>query len=524
MGYRCWYLIPDSEGNKMKIISDGGEKKHFPSHILAGIMASYIQGADYIKLKIHSTKDNQIVAYEGDALEESTDGMGKIQDLNWSEIRMLDAGYKFKIGDDLPWKKIREPYEFDVDRKTARATIPSLENILKQMPIDSKFIFEVCFDKKVFTSKLEILNSLICDHDQENYILLFQNNFEIIEARKIFDRSNSVIKIGLITSSAALDADIVADIVYFKNSLPTNYIGDFIVESKIPISNDKAWGICYPSLLNLNKPKFNRLYFEDNFVGKSLNREFWYSGISSGFEQHTRYLFDAANQRRLITDSRMEFDTRLYVDDALIIDIKEGHQYASAGVISRFPLKGDFVIEVDWTFANPERATQMAVGLRNSDIFSTHQAPFNKNGEVKKDNDSVWAMWEVEHQFFDTHGGPPFVMIEHEEKDGNRLCSNRVNSGFFRWYNNFYFPNVGNGNTNAGKFRLQRKGKLFTAYYKDEHNSEWVGISSVENESMNESLYITLGAKHYPKREAPGILPANIVTYKNLKIYKANKN
>lgn len=508
----------------MKIISNGGEKSHFPSHILSGIMAAYIQGADFIKLKVQATKDNQIVVFEGDNLEETTDGKGKIQDFTWSEIRLLDAGHKFKIGDDLPWKKIREPYEFDVNRKTPRASIPSLENILKQMPVDSKFILEVCFDNSFLIPKLETLNSLINSHDQDNFMLLFNSKSEISEARKIFKNTKTVSEIGLVITSPVDYTNDDVDVLYFKNSSPYKPSCDFIIESDIQITSSDAWGTSYPSLLKLNESGFNRLYFEEKFSGKSLNREFWYSGISSGFEQHTRYLFDAANQRRLVADSRKEFDTKIFVDDALVIEIKEGYQYASAGVISRFPLKGNFAIEVDWTFANPQRATQMAVGLRNSDIFSTHQAPFNKNGEVVKDKDSDWVdMWEVEHQFFDTHGGPPFVMIEHEEKDGNRLCSNRVNSGFFRWYNNFYFPNVGDGSANEGTFRLQRRGKLFTAYYKDKHNKKWVGISSVENESMNESLFLTLGAKHYPKREAPGILPSNRVTYKNVKIYKPTK-
>jgi hypothetical protein len=509
----------------MNIISNGGERGNFPSHILPGVMAAYVQGADYIKLKIQSCKDNQIVAFENDDLEESTDGKGMIQDFTWAEIRTLDAGFKFKKGADLPWKKIREPYEFDVDRKNARATIPSLENILKQMPADSKYILEICFDNDQLSPKLKVLNSLLSNHDQKNFILLFNKESEIIESRNIFKGNLTVDKIGLVISSTETNFTSKPDILYFKNTPPQYPPGDYIIETEsVVIKDEKAWGICHSSLLQLNESSYNRIYFEEKFSGKSLNREFWYSGISSGFEQHARYLFDAANQRRLVTDSRKEFDTRLFVDDGLIIDIKEGYQYASAGVISRIPLKGNFAIEVDWTFLNPQRATQMAVGFRNSDIFSTHQAPFNKNGEVVKTKDSDWVdMWEVEHQFFDTHGGPPFVMIEHEEKDGNRLCSNRVNSGFFRWYNNFYFPNVGDGSANEGTFRLQRHGKLFSAYYKDKHNQDWVGISAVENESMNESLYLTLGAKHYPKREAPGILPSNHVTYKNVKIYKPNK-
>src|SRR5262249_54707333 len=158
--------------------------------------------------------------------------------------------------------------------------------------------------------------------------------------------------------------------------------------------------------------------------------------------------FDPNNQRRLVADLRESFDTKLYVKHGIRIDIAEGWQYASAGVISRFPLRGDFAVEVDWTFSNPQRATQMALGLRNSDIFVTHRAPF-ENGEVKKTDKSNWVdMWEIEHQVFDTHGSPPFVMIEHEEKDGNRLCINRVHSGFFRWYNNFYYPNIGDGSVN----------------------------------------------------------------------------
>jgi hypothetical protein len=506
---------------QQKKISNGGEMGDFPSHILPGIMAAYVQGADYIKLTIQSTKDNQMVAYGYNTLEESTDVKGKIQDHNWSDVIKFDPGYKFKKGDDLPWKKHREPYEFNPKREDPRALMPSLENILKQMPIDSKFILEICFD----LSKLQVLNALLNNHDQKSFIILFRNESELLEGEKIFGKSSTVEKIGLIITSSDQKFTSNPDILYFRNSLPKNPSVDYVIESdSYDIIDEKAWGICYSSILKFNERSYSRIYFEEKFAGKSLNKEFWYSGISSGFEQHARYMWDAEKQRRLVDDSRTKFDTRLYVDDGLIIDIREGYQYASAGVLSRFPLKGDFAIEVDWTFANPQRATQMAVGFRNSDIFEAHDAPFNENGEIVKDEHSRWQnMWEIEHQSFDTHGGPSFVMIEHEEKDGNRLCSNRVQSGFFRWYNNFYFPNVGDGSANEGTFRLQRKGKYFAAYYKDKHNKEWVGISAVENESMNESLFLTLGAKHYPKREAPGILPANHVTYKNVKVIKPNK-
>jgi len=483
-------------------------------------MAAYVQGADYVCLRIQFTRDGVPIAFEEDLLENSTDGSGKVSDHVWSEIGRLDAGYRFQRGDDLPWKKLREPYEFDVDRKTARATIPSLETVLQQAPLDCRFILRLSLWNPQAEDQLFSLKNLLARHDQRGFIILGENVEHVALARKSLDNCR-VDRIGLFVDGnpAAAKADV--DLFYYRGTPPSEPRGDYIVESEDCTGNPAAWGLSCSSLLDAFVGGQSRVYFEDDFEGEQLKNDYWYAGISSGFEQHARYLFDAANQRRLVADLRENFDTRLFVKDGINIDIREGFQYASAGVISRLPLRGDFAAEVDWTFSNPQRATQMAVGLRNSDIFSTHRAPFDKFGEVAKTPESEWVdMWEVEHQVFDTHGGPPFVMIEHEEKDGNRLCSNRVHSGFFRWYNNFYFPNVGDGSVNEGRFRLQRRNSFFTAYFKDKHNPAWVGISSAQNESMNPSVYLTLGAKHYPKREAPGLLPANRVTYRSLKIFK----
>jgi hypothetical protein len=261
-----------------------------------------------------------------------------------------------------------------------------------------------------------------------------------------------------------------------------------------------------------------RLYFADDFSGSQLDGSTWMSGISGGFETPTRTLFDAETRRRLVGDSRAIFDTRLRQQDGLVIDIRPGYQYASAGIVSRFPIGGDAWVEVDWEFGNPERATMMLLGFVNTDAFSSHRPPYGPEGEV------VEPRWDREHQLFDTHGNPPFVSIEREENDGIRIMCNRSDSNLYRWYNNFYQPNVGNGLATRGSMRLQRRGRYFCAYYKDEANLRWTGVGALENVSINERAYVRMGAKHYPKENAPDPLPANLAVFRHLRIFRRDRD
>ncbi len=505
----------------MNIISFGGESKHYPSHMLTGTLAAFVVGSDYTYLNIHNTKDNQIVASEFDDLSFMSDKNGMIKNVDWEYLKGVDFGHTFNPNQDFPYRKVRIPYERTPDgiRYRSRAPICSFENLLKKNSPDAKFILNI---DPIIDSRLESdLIDLIETHDQSSYIILTSAKEKIKNLEQVSSSKIEGIGIHLNTENNLTDlSEFINKSLYVFGEV--KQMNSSFENFKIAINFDdnealttNCWGGFTRSVLeyklNQNDAK---IYFGEEFKGNTIRHDYWLSGISCGFELPSRLLADAEKGTRLAEDTRASFDAKLYVKDGLHIDIEEGDQYASAGVVAKFPVRGEFSVEVSFSYSNPERATMMAIGFRNTSVFPTHAGRFDDNGNVNN------PRWNTEHPVFDTHGSPPFVLIEHEENDGNRMTNNKEGSGFYKWYNNFYHPNVGNGSINDLRFKLVRKGKFFCSYYKDNDNPNWVGVGAVENESLNDEVYLCLGAKHYPKRGAPNPLPKNHVIFKDVKIFK----
>ena len=94
------------------------------------------------------------------------------------------------------------------------------------------------------------------------------------------------------------------------------------------------------------------------------------------------------------------------------------------------------------------------------------------------------ASFRDKHTFYDPHGAPPYVGVEHDEDDGWR-----INWNFGTDYDsNQYGRAVGDGKLLTGRIRLDRRGAYFAAYYRATGKSspeDWVCLGVVRNESLN---------------------------------------
>lgn len=509
------------------LIADGGDSAHYPTHCLDGCLSAWVAGANWIKLEVQISRDGVPVLFPTDVLDELTDRQGLISEHTFRELRGIDTGYAFNPGTDFPWKRVREPYERNTNHPRLRSTLSSLSYLLQRIPESCGLMLVVDLSiDELFKRALQEVRSEIRKSDIERIVILIRDKSRLPIVIDEIDTDNRI-KVGYELAEGELLSELddggildgLSVLVCSKGQsdrkLPSILIAvhDALVQEMVPSSSSMAY-ITDSALEAMDVLGGRRICYEEKFEGQSLNSDDWVEGISGGFETPTRYLRNPNDMRFLAEDHREIFDTKIIIDDSLVFDIDEGYQYASAGVVSRFPIRNDFWIEVDWEYANPNRATMMLLGLINTDVFASHRADVNKNGQI------IRPSWNDEHQIFDTHGNPPFVSMEHEENDGTRIICNRVDSGFYRWYNNFYQPNVGNGNATEGRFRIMRRGQFFAAYYTDPANEQWVGVGALENTSMNDSLYVRMGAKHYPKRGSTDPLPANRCTFRNFKVFK----
>ena len=110
---------------------------------------------------------------------------------------------------------------------------------------------------------------------------------------------------------------------------------------------------------------------------------------------------------------------------------------------------------------------------------------------------------------FDVHGAPPYASSERDENDGFRIGWNN-GPALTRWVDNepqssnlynCYGRDVGYAKADnpRGQLRLTRCGQIFNAYYTDRAHDGWVLCGSVPVPALADSLFLRLGAKHWPK-------------------------
>lgn len=87
--------------------------------------------ADVLEMDVRATADGEIVVLHDETVDRTCDGTGRVADLRWSELRRLDAGYRFRDPDG----------RFSFRGRGVR--IPRFEEVLQAFPeirlnVDSK--------------------------------------------------------------------------------------------------------------------------------------------------------------------------------------------------------------------------------------------------------------------------------------------------------------------------------------------------------------------------------------------------
>lgn len=67
----------------------------WPENTLAAFEGAVALGYRYIETDVHMTRDGKIVCFHDATLERTTDGRGRVADLDLAELSRLDAGYRF---------------------------------------------------------------------------------------------------------------------------------------------------------------------------------------------------------------------------------------------------------------------------------------------------------------------------------------------------------------------------------------------------------------------------------------------
>jgi hypothetical protein len=187
--------------------------------------------------------------------------------------------------------------------------------------------------------------------------------------------------------------------------------------------------------------------------------------------------------------------------------------YSGGGVGVKKAITGDFIATVDYEMKN-----------KMSQAQTLEMAVVNVDPAGHRDKPPV--SFRDADAFYDPHGCPPYVGVEHDENDGYRINWNLGTD----YDNNQYGPPVADGNTPlSGSLRLERRGKYFSAYYKNEVDAPfWICVGSVKNATLNDRVFLRCVAKRWlqEKEDDPNSyhpVEANTFSFKNLQITKPKK-
>jgi hypothetical protein len=188
--------------------------------------------------------------------------------------------------------------------------------------------------------------------------------------------------------------------------------------------------------------------------------------------------------------------------------------YSGGGFGTNFGIDGDFAAEVDYSSTVTSQATMLEMACVNVDP-SKHMPGFRE--ENGKQVPNTPESFRDKGSFFNPHGAPPFVGVEHDEDDGYRINWNLGSE----YDNNQYGRPHGDGNTKVGRFRLERRGAYFAGYYRDEQNPDWVCVGTCRNDTLNQRVFIRCAGKRWRQEDVtPGAANPYFPVVENHFIFK----
>ncbi len=78
-----------------RLIGHRGAARHAPENTLAGMRTAALQGARWVELDVKITRDGVPIILHDDDVDRTTNGHGLVADMDFADIRRLDAGSWF---------------------------------------------------------------------------------------------------------------------------------------------------------------------------------------------------------------------------------------------------------------------------------------------------------------------------------------------------------------------------------------------------------------------------------------------
>lgn len=553
----------------MRIVAHRGTRLHAPENSRQALISGYTARAEVIEMDVQMTKDGRLVVSHDGTTDRLTKEPGRILDMTLQELRHTSGPYDFSASFNPTGND-----GFRYYRPGRRLQIEIFDELLDLLPRDVEKLIEFKHDSapdaltrcrfvttainaiqnRNLTSRVVVYSKdrgvLKLARDLEPEIRLAAFDWELYgEAQvdlmlstgadglvtsidTVIDEAGNLTQAGEKLRDACHDNELrVGAVLYpFRGA---GVVTSFTESEYRALSQlDFIWSVSTDSMLGVEvESKYvdvARLasrpwtWIEESFEGTSVNRDLWAFGYAKAHASSD----DNAN---VYQDDGVHIETKDYsgwlppntpsshptvarvehLELRMLYAEMNWPFYTGGGVGLIVGIPGDFIAEVDYALERPlTQATTLEMAVVNADPGSHQSAPP--------------ASFRNKDSFFDPHGAPPFVGVEHDEDDGFRI---NWNLGY-EYDNNQYGPPVGDGRTpTAGRLRLERRGAYFSAYYQNDQvgSARWICVGSARNESLNEVVYLRCAAKRWRQERADDPtqywpIVSNHFVFRNLRI------
>lgn len=485
------------------------------------MLSAYSSGADAVLIDVRKTSDGHLVLSADEDLMRLAGVSAIVETSTLKELRALNLAATFKP------KNSPDFFYFDPAVASRRLRIDTLDATIDQTPDDLELIIAPRTrsggGNPAETEELiaAILKTLVVRDAHARAILCCETTLTATRLREMEPKARIVI-VGLsateLVRRGVADGLIVSASEIFTDGEPsvagaaiaeavassgakigaiirplqrTLSAGDRVQWSKF----DWIWGATSDSLLDPGVRPEGIIHLQSDFRGAQIDT----AAIALGYAKANKWArihqSDGIHVEIAPYDGPLPVQTddpieaRLQaIEDSLHFANRDWPYYSGGGLGTVVGISGSFSAEVEYRVQTVAQATTLEMAVTNVDP-GAHQA---KPPLTFRDKDS----------FYDPHGAPPYVGVEHDEDDGYR-----INWNFGSEYDsNQYGKPVGDGRLPRGaQLRLERRGAIFSAYYRNPVGADseqlsprdWVCVGVIRNESMNRTVFLRCAAKRW---------------------------
>jgi glycerophosphoryl diester phosphodiesterase len=551
----------------MKIAAHRGNQLHAPENSVLSMISAYTSGASVLEFDVQLTKDNELVISHDGAINRLTGETGSdifIKDLTLNELRWGNHDFSETFNPN----KVNGFKYFHTKK---RCQIERLQDLMDQLPADIEKLIELKHDsspteemRKTFVT---LFAAVIIERGLQHKVVVYSKDKLSLRLLKgqipnirtaVFDWELSTANQlqllidekadGLVTDlNSVLDNETTLtgfgkDLqkVYTDNNLSVGAIlypfrkPGVVTEKEVTTlrSFNFVWSVSTDSMIgtytNGKSTAFSAWLYPQydwlplsSFAGIKVDRD-WFA---FGYAKSNKYCF--ISQQDGVHIELKKYDgflprpedpdpvaNRLNKLELRVMYAEKNWPFYSGGGVGVIkPIEGDFIATVDYEMINPmSQAQTLEMAVTNVDPAAHRDKPPVSFRDIDA--------------FYDPHGCPPYVGVEHDENDGYRINWNLGSD----YDNNQYGSPVGDGNTpRAGTLRLERRGNYFSAYYKNSVDAPyWICVGGVKNATLNDRIFLRCVAKRWlqEKVDDPSAyydVEANTFSFKNLQITKPIK-